>query len=293
MALRRLILVLVVLGVGWLFWKFGSTPTAPPSTGESMRILSLSPNITEILFRLGLGEDVVGVTDFCRYPVEAAEKSKVGGLLNPNLEKMFALEPSVVFFLPANADLGRKLDRRGVRSFLVRNDTVEDVLGSIRLIGRVAGCADRSTALIDSLRSIISDVKSRRSSSGRPTMIVVSRADGAVRDIIAAGPGTFLTELLSLAGGENVFGESAARYPEVSVESVLYKNPEVIIELREGGIDQAAEERVAREAWSRLPGLAAAERGNIFVLVGDHLLVPGPRLGMALQEISAALREAD
>jgi iron complex transport system substrate-binding protein len=123
-------------------------------------------------------------------------------------------------------------------------------------------------------------------------MVVVSRTAGAVRDVFVAGPGTFLDELLCASGGANAFSDAIARYPEPGVEEILHRNPEVVIEIQPLGSDAETETRRARGDWGTLPGLAAAERGNVFVLVGSHLVVPGPRLGDALRDISLALREA-
>ncbi|MBN1827133.1 MAG: ABC transporter substrate-binding protein [Candidatus Eisenbacteria bacterium] len=294
--MRRWLFLVILLVPILLFFRFReTTPGGRESSDlspDSLRILSLSPNLTEIVFRLGLGGRVVGVTDFCRYPPEAAEKPKVGALLNPNLERMFALEPNLVLMLPAHGGLGEKLSSRGIRSLTVRNDTVEDVLDSIERIGGATGRADRAAALVDSIRGRMEAVRSAPPSIRRRTMIVVSRAGRRIEDVFAVGPGTFLNELLFRAGGRNVFENALARYPEVSVEEILHKNPEVIIELRPDGTDQETERSLARAAWATLPGLKAAEEGRVYVLVGDHLLVPGPRMARIVEELGAALREA-
>jgi iron complex transport system substrate-binding protein len=264
---------------------------APGEEAPPLRILSLSPNITEVLFRLGLGDEVVGVTDFCRFPPEAAEKPKIGALLNPNLERMFLLEPTLVIALPAHGDLPGKLAARGIRALVLRNDTVADVLASIDSIGAAARREKEAVALVDSIRGWIAAARSDPPARRWKAMIVVSRTPGTVRDVFVAGPGTFLDELLRTAGGANVFSGAIARYPEPSAEEILYRNPEAIIEIQPLGKNAETETALARADWAVLPGLAAAERGNIFVLVGDHLVVPGPRLGETLRDLTAALRE--
>lgn len=269
----------------------GPEPRATDPAGP-LRILSLSPNLTEILFALGLGDEVVGVTDYCRHPAGALEKPKVGALLNPNLEKMFALEPNLVVLLPAHGDIGDRMAGRGLRALVLPNDTVGDIFASIDSIGRATGTEDGARVLVDSLRGVLDDVAADPPDRVRRAMIVVSRTEGSVKDVFVAGPGTYLDELIRRAGGENVFGRSAARYPEPSVEEILHKNPEVIIEIRPQGDDAAAETRLARAAWGTLPGLLAVERGNVFVLTGDHLAVPGPRMGETLRDIAGALKEA-
>ncbi|MFH1277846.1 MAG: helical backbone metal receptor [Candidatus Eisenbacteria bacterium] len=261
-------------------------------TAGPLRILSLSPNLTEILFALGLGDRVVGVTDYCRFPPEAREKPKVGALLNPSLERMFALEPNLIVLLPAHGGIGDRMAARGLRTLILPNDTVGDIFASIDSIGRATGSEEAARVLADSLRNALGEVTADPPDRVRRVMIVVSRTEGSVKDVFVAGPGTYLDELLRRAGGENVFGRSAARYPEPSVEEILHKNPEVILEIRPEGDGAAAETRLARGTWGTLPGLAAVERGNVFVLTGDHLVVPGPRMGETLRDIAAALREA-
>ncbi|MBM3321074.1 MAG: ABC transporter substrate-binding protein [Candidatus Eisenbacteria bacterium] len=291
------ILALLVAGVyalGHLPKEKAPRANAPReafSIAQPLRILSLSPNITEILFRLGLGDEVVGVTDFCRFPPEAATKPKVGALLNPNIERMFLLEPSLVIALPAHGDLPEKLAARGIRALVLRNDTVADVLASIDSIGAAARREREAGALVDSIRARVAAARSDPPARRWKAMIVVSRTPGTVRDVFVAGPGTFLDELLRTAGGANVFSESIARYPEPSAEEILYRNPEAIIEIQPLGRNAATETALARADWAALPGLAAAERGNVFVLVGDHLVVPGPRLGETLRDLAAVLRE--
>ncbi len=270
----------------------GKAGAGRPAEGAALRVLSLSPNVTEILFRLGLDEEIAGVTDFCRFPAAAAGKPKVGALLNQDLERMFALEPTLVIALPAHGTLPEQMAARGIRTLVVRNDTVEDVFESIESIGEATGRAREAVALVDSLRGAIAAVRGDPPARRWRTMIVVSRTPGTVRDVFVAGRGTYLGELLATAGGTNVFEDALAKYPEPGAEEVLHRNPELIIEVVPLGKDARAETGLARAAWGTLPGLDAAARGNVYSIAGDHLLVPGPRLGEALADIARVLREA-
>ncbi len=275
-----------------LFCGSDDRPAPRRAAGGPLRIVSLSPNVTEILYRLGAGDKVAGVTDFCRYPAEAAAKPKLGGLLNPSVEKIFALEPDLVILLAAHGSLPEKFAARGIRSLLVRNDTIGDVLDSIGRIGAEVNREAAAAALADSIRAIMTGVEGDRPARRWRTMLVVSRTPGGLRDIYVAGPETYLDELLRAAGGVNVFSRTAARYPEPGIEEMVHKNPEVIVEIRPKGMGGGEEEKLAREAWGKLPGIDASARGNIFVIAGDELVVPGPRLGGALRKLAAALKEA-
>jgi len=290
--LALLVLVVALAGLYQLLARRSAGPPYPSREDASLRILSLSPNVTEILFRLGLADQVVGVTDFCRHPPEAEEKPKVGGLLNPSLERMFALDPNLAILLPAHGDLPKKLSSRGIRSLVVRNDTVEDVLQSIRAIGEETGKAEAAGALIDSMEAAVAAIQSGPPPRARRAMIVVGRAGGTIDDVSVAGTGTFLDQLLRMAGGKNVFDRSVVPYPQPGLEEIVHRNPEVILELRPEGVDAAVESRAALSAWSLLPDLEAVKRGNVFVLTEEYLVVPGPRFDQALERIAEALREA-
>ncbi len=266
----------------------------PPALPEGpLRILSLSPNITEVLFDLGLAGSVVGVTDFCRYPPEALQKEKVGGLLNPNLEKMFALEPNLVIMLPAHGDLARKMESRGIATLAVPNDTVEDVIRSIETIGSATGAVKEAAELAGKIGAAVDEVRAGHPVRRWRTMIVVDRAAGALTDIYVAGPGTYLDEVIAIAGGVNIFGNALARYPSAGVEEILHRNPEVIIELKPGGTDRDEAQQKIRALWEEIPGLAAAGEGRVFVLAGDHLLVPGPRISKAIESIGSLLENLE
>jgi iron complex transport system substrate-binding protein len=283
---------MVLAGLYQLLSRREAASPGPSMVTGSLRILSLSPNVTEILFRLGLGDQVVGVTDFCRYPPEALEKPKVGGLLNPSLERMFALDPSLAILLPAHGDLPEKLSSRGIRSLVVRNERVEDVLESIRRIGGETGRVEAAVALVDSMEAAVAAIKGGPPPRARKTMIVVGRAAGTIDDVSVAGAGTFLDQLLRMAGGKNVFDRSLVPYPQPGLEEILHRNPEVILELRPEGVSAEVESRAALSAWSALPGLEAVKRRNVFVLTEEYIVVPGPRFDRALQRIAEALREA-
>ncbi len=256
-----------------------------------MRILSLAPNITETLFALGAGAEVVGVTDFCRYPEEAARKPRIGGLLNPDVERMFSLEPTLAIMLPAHAALAAKLERRGIATITLPNDTVDDVIGAIEAIGAATGREEAAGRLAGKIRGAVERARARKPVKEWTVMIVVDRVAGSLTGFYVAGPGTYLDEVIRLNGGKNAFGDALGRYPSPGVEEVLHRNPEVIIELQPGRTIRPGEETERLADWARLPGLDAAAAKRVFILTGDELLVPGPRVGRAIDEIGALLEK--
>lgn len=257
------------------------------------RILSLSPNITEILFALGLGPQVVGVTEFCRYPAEAEEKATIGGLLNPNLEKMFILEPTMAIMLPAQEDLARKLEAHGIRTVVIGNDRMADILESILAIGRATRTFDRAAELTGSIRDIVAKTQIDKPGRRWKVMMVVERQPRTLTDLYVVGPGTYLDEVLTMIGCENVYGNALAKYPTTNIEEVLHLQPEVIIELGPSRKDRAKSTEEARRTWAAIPNLEAVREGRVFVMTGDHLLVPGPRIGRTIAEMSALVKSLE
>lgn len=243
----------------------------PAEAGEPQRIISFRPNVTEILFALGLGPKVVGVTDFCRYPPEAERIEKIGGYFNRRLEKILALKPDLVILVPdaTTAKIEAALKRSGIETLVLRADSIEDVYDSIEKIARANGVADRGNALNARLRADMEE-KSRsvRLLPKKKVLLVIQR-----RPLITAGGGTFLDRLLALAGGENIAASSKLPYPQFGMEAVVARAPEVIVDF------DASD---PGDFWARYPSIPAVKSGAVRRLKPD-LFVPSPRLPQALQ----------
>lgn len=265
---RGLFLLLgVAAGVAW--------------AGESAprRIVSLTPTITETLFALGVGEQVVGVTRFGNYPPEARTRTVVGGLTDVDLEAVLALRPDLVVADVQQAAIPR-LRSLGLEVLAVRSQTVEELFSTLALIGQRVGREAQAQALITRIRNQMARVTEALKDEPRPrVLLVVGRAP-----LVAAGRGSFLDELITAAGGENILGDSRRPYPLVSMETVLLSRPEVIVESSGSmvGEDLTAE---ARAAWSRWSSLPAVRSGRVYVSRSDVLLRPGPRILEALEEL--------
>ncbi len=262
-------------------------PAAPPQ-----RIVSTAPSITETLFALGLGDRVVAVTTFCRYPPEAAAKPKIGDYLRPSVEAILALRPDLV--LVEKSMIRRSLDLPVFRGNVVEVDDadLEGVLVSIRRIGEVCGVPGRAQQLIHQIRRELDEVRRRTASLPRPrVLLVVGRTPGRIEDLIAAGRSSYLHELLEIAGGANIVADASAAYVKVSLEEVLARNPEIIVDF--GDMSQAARApdrgRAVARLWSRYPNLAAVKTGRVYSVAADPFVVPGPRVAQAARRLAALL----
>jgi iron complex transport system substrate-binding protein len=257
--------------------------------------VSLTPTITETLFALGAGEQVVGVTRFCNHPPEARTRPTVGGLIDIDVEAVLVLRPDLVIAEPQQAVVG-KLRQLGVTVLTVETQAVSQLLESFRIIGRRVGHGTEAETLVRRIRQRTAEVAKAVAERPRPrVLLVVGR-----NPLVAAGRGTFLDELITAAGGTNIVGDSERPYPTVSLEKVLLAQPEVIVECSGSmvGEDMTAE---ARRAWARWPSLSAVSSGRVYVSHSDAMLRPGPRVVAALDElvrylhpeIAERLREAE
>jgi len=250
----------------------GATP--PP------RIVSLTPVITETLFALGAGDQVVGVTRFCNYPPEAKKRAIVGGIVDIDVEAVVTLRPDLVIGEEEQTVL-HTLRGLGLRVLPVKCQNLQDLFTAFTAIGREVGREAEAQALAASIRGRFSQVaEALKGEPRRPVLLVVGRNPS----LVAAGRGSFLDELISLAGATNIVADSDQPYPTVSMETVLLRQPEVIVECSGSMAGKDLTEE-ARQAWSRWPTLAAVRSGRVFVSTNDTLLRPGPRVAEALDEL--------
>lgn len=270
--------------------------SAPPSPREGGhdpcgRIVSLSPNLTEILFAVGLGDHVVGVTRFCEYPPEAARLPRVGGYFDTNIEAVVALEPDLVVLLPAHENVRTVLERLGIECLVTGNETIGEILRSITTIGRRCGAADSAGAVRELMTRRIDRIRRLTGDLDRPSvLIVVSRTYAASPvDVCAAARGTFYDELVEAAGGRNAIDSRVPAYPELSMEGLLHLDPDVIVEI----VPAADARRLDRDrlaaGWNGASDLRAVREGRVTILTGSHAAVPGPRLALLLEELAQAI----
>lgn len=245
------------------------------------RIISLSPNVTEALYALHAEEKIIAVTDFCSFPPQAKKKQRIGGLLNPNIEKIIALKPDVLIGTPAHAELANKLDGYNLKTVLLANDSLEDVFTAIDSIGMITGFPERADSLNKLIRDSLiyyNNLSAGFGSLSAQAMFVLGREAGSTRNISVIGPGTFTDQLWRMAGGKNVFAKLPQKFAQVSRESLIHLNPELIIEFKfNTDLNESQKEQLRRE-WQELKQLRAVINDNIFFLTGDHTLIPGPRI---------------
>ena len=264
--------------------------SATLTSAEPRRIVSTSPSITEMLYALGLGSRVVGVTTFCHYPPEAATKPKIGNYLEPSLEAIVALRPDLVVAEVSGVRRAERLSSLKLNVIEVDDSTLAGIYESIARIGRAAGVPGHAGALTARIRGSLDQVRQRTANLARPrVMFVVGRAPGRLEDLVVAGRSSYLDEVMAFAGGNNIFRDTIAAYPKVTLEEVLARNPEVIVDMGEMAQTIGVTERDKRAVlalWSRFPTLAAVKQKRVFAVAKDIYVVPGPRVVDAAREFA-------
>jgi len=262
--------------------------SAALTSAQPRRIVSTSPSITEMLYALGLGSRVVGVTTFCHYPPEAATKPKIGNYLEPSLEAIVALRPDLVVAEVSGVRRAERLSSLKLNVIEVDDSTLAGIYESIARIGRAAGVP--GGALTARIRGSLDQIRRRTENLARPrVMFVVGRAPGRLEDLVVAGRSSYLDEVMAIAGGNNIFRDTVAAYPKVTLEEVLARNPEVIVDMGEMAQTIGVTERDKRAVlalWSRFPTLAAVKQKRVFAVAKDIYVVPGPRVVDAAREFA-------
>ena len=246
------------------------------------RIVSLAPNITEILFALQLGHKVAGVTDFCDFPEEARHKPKVGWLISPGIEKIISLRPDIVFATTEGnkPEIVDELERMNIKTYVLNPHDINDVLSDITEIGNVTGQRSIAQELTGSLTRRINTVK-KKAMEGRQKRVIYLVS---TNPIISAGPGSFIHDLIITAGGINVLSDSPIRYPRIDMEEIILKDPEVII----APDDLTEQIHEWKKRWS---GISAIRNGMVYPVNPDIVSRPGPRIIDGLEKINEYIHE--
>jgi iron complex transport system substrate-binding protein len=249
------------------------------------RIISLAPSLTETLYALGLDSSVAGVTDYCDFPPAARLKPKVGGMLNPNIERIVDLRPDLIV-MSASGNLEtdyRRLTSLGIPAFVSNPRTIDGVFKSILDIGRLTGCTSSAESLVDSLTQQ-RDELARRAQAEQPRKVILLLS---LNPIIAVGHGTFLDQMIAAAHGENIVRDSTTAYPLVSREEIFRRQPDVILATN----DMVKSEEAIVAAYPEWKGLPAIRNRRVALMDASIISRPGPRIVKGLELLVRAIHD--
>ena len=243
------------------------------------RIVSLAPSITEMLFAMEAGEQLVGVTDFCDFPPDALQKPKVG-YSNPNLESLVALQPDLVvapndFLKP---DVIVKLEQLKIPVFILADKNVEGIFVHIQTLGRIVGRSSKADTVAMQLRQQVAVIQRRIQGRAPVRMLYVLNS----QPLITVGPGSFIDQLIRMAGGTNVAAKSATPYPRLSMEAVLQEDPQVLV-FPVGKAEGISESE--QQTWRQWSTMTAVKQGRLHQISADWLNRPGPRIARGLEAL--------
>jgi iron complex transport system substrate-binding protein len=245
------------------------------------RAVSLAPNLTEITFAVGAGDQLAGNTTYCDFPAEAQNVPKVGDTISPNLERIIALKPEVVFVSTASQieSFAETLDKQKIAVFVTNPNDLEGVYKSIFQIGEIFGKGERARAVVDELKKRAAAVEAKTNSQGgtAPVRVFVQISD---EPLFTVGKSSFLTDLIARAGGVSVTANVEEAYPKFSKETALALAPEAII------LSDSTDNREPNDVFKNSP---AVTNGKVFRVNADWMSRPGPRLVDALERIAQSL----
>lgn len=261
-----------------------------------VRVVSTAPSFTESMYALGAGRRLVAVSNYCHYPPEAAKLPRIGSYLEPNIEAIARLRPDLVLLHEQQRAARESFAALGIPVLALRNTTLEETLTSIQRIGDALGLAADGARTVRELRTRLRAIETRQRGKPRRTLLfLVGRTPGRLDGMVAVGGGSYLNELIRIAGGRNVLGDSKVSYPSLSLEGVIRLNPDVIADMGEmsqtNGVTEA-QKRAVVGMWEGHRAIRAVTQHTVFAVADDIFVVPGPRVADAAEAFAAMLNKA-
>jgi len=260
--------------------------TPPPAQAD--RIVSMAPNLTEILFALGLEERIVGVTLDSDYPPAATKKLKVGTFWQPNIEAVIAAKPDLVITLgfDQQRNLAERLKRIGYNSLILNIEKVSELFEAIQIIGAATIKQHEANELVHDITKKLDKLLALIGTNDRVRVLWVVQRE----PLRVAGRDTFINEMIELAGGQNAIGPTLHKYPPIGAEQVIACQPEVIIEPAMNQADPAGQQASALQYWNKFRNVPAVVNKRVYVISGDTVSRLGPRLYEGTKTIARCLR---
>jgi len=257
---------------------------------QQRRIVSLVPALTEMLFAIGAGPQVVGVGSFDAFPPEVKNLPRVGALLDPDTERILSLRPGLVVIYGSQTDLQNQFTRAGIATFVYRHGGIDTIFQTMRELGDATGHRPQADRVVSDLQKRIAAVRARVMSRPKPrVLLVIDRQPKTLREIYVSGGVGFLHEMLETAGGTNAFADVTRESAQPSHETLITRAPDVIIELQAEGMIAPSDVAADKAVWSGLSSLPAVRNGRVHILTGQYLVVPGPRFADGIETLARTL----
>lgn len=243
-----------------------------PLRGE--RIVTMAPALTEMVYALGKGDKLVGNTKFCNYPEEAKKITRVGGLIDVNLEILIFLKPDVIILYPESREKLKVMEGKA-KLVVVKHNSLQDVFDGVESVSTALGVEQEGQKLLKGINDGLDMVRQKVSGKvKKKVLLIIGRNPDKLANMFIIGRGDFLNGLLEIAGGVNAYDGDIA-YPSISIESVVTMNPDVIIEL--SAFNEGIDDEKVIGLWEKFSFISAVREKRIFIIKNDLWLIPGPR----------------
>lgn len=287
-ALAAIILFIALAIVPGLLRSSPQTSDGPKATAQ--RIVVIAPNSAETICELGACDRIVGVSKFCVFPPQLLDKPRIGGLYDPDLERIVALRPDLMVLRGRSETLMTLAAQRGIAVYIDETDSLAGVVQTARDLGILMHLESAAERVVAHFEQRLRAIAERTQGRARPRVLVtISRSTDRLADILTAGKSSFLSEMIHLAGGTNIFGDMDVAYPQVSVETIIARRPDIIIELQpELQLTPEIRGRMS-DQWFAPGGPFPAVQPRLFILNDQRALIPSPGYAEFIQVVSLHL----
>lgn len=272
----------------------GATPGTPPLKPPE-RIIAIAPSSAEVICALGAEERLVGISSYVTWPQSLLTLPRVGGLHDPSLESIIAIKPDLVILRGSSTSLERMCADHDIRVYRDRTDSLPSIFTTITELGELLGAVDQADALKRDLRSQLDQIEMASRSDDPPAVLLTLRGPERLANVTTVAGDTYLNELIRIAGGRNIFGDTDAPYPQIRMEEIVARQPDVIIELLPGlSIDDAQRDALLAQ-WQPFDSIKAVRAGEVRFITDDYATVPSPRvvlMARRMADIIAVVRKA-
>ena len=283
-----LFLFVIIFVIALAADKFKLTPQQAQHN-TLQRIISLSPSITETLFALDAGEQLIAVTDYCDFPASANQLPKIGGFINPSLEAITAFQPDLVILLASQQNTVEQLKQLQIPTLAVHNRTLSDIKNTIDQVGKHTGHHVQATQLLSQIDNKIAHIKQKTQGLSKPTVMITmghSLSSEQLKQIYIAGQHDFYNDLIELSGGQNVYQQDQPHVPSLSVEGIMQLNPDIIIDIFPEADDHNASLSQVQQQWKSLKHITAVKNNRVHIIEENYATIPGPRIFLLLEQLA-------
>ena len=246
------------------------------------------PSATEMLYAFGLGDRVIAVGDYDQLPPGSENKPRIGGLLNPNVEKIIEYKPDLVITYGSQDNLRNRMQELGIRIYPFTHGSIAETLDYMLKLGNTVGAEARAREIEQRIRNTFEEIRKHAPARHPKVLLVHNRGVGALGSFYSVGRNAFQNELIEIAGGVNIFSDVEKEVLEPSIEAVMQRGPEIIIETLPSGLPEGEAERRMAD-WNKLARVPAVVNKRIYIVGEDYMLVPGPRLDLAARKFAAVI----